>query len=165
VVLVGEMRDNETIALALTAAETGLLVLGTLHTKSAAQTVNRIVDAFPANQQDQVRMALSEVLVGVVSQQLVKRADGMGRIAALEIMVRTPAIGNLIREGKTQQLNTALVTGRQLGMQKLEHHLRDLVSQKIITPEEAALHAENPQEFLIGKKEGPPERPPLARTP
>jgi twitching motility protein PilT len=164
VVLVGEMRDTETISLALTAAETGLLVLGTLHTKSAAQTVNRIVDVFPANQQDQVRMALSEVIVGVCSQQLVKRADGTGRIAALEIMIRTPAIGNLIREGKTQQINTALVTGRQLGMQKLEHHLRELVSQKIISPEEAALHAENPQDFLIGKKDGPQEKPSPART-
>jgi twitching motility protein PilT len=165
VVLVGEMRDNETISLALTAAETGLLVLGTLHTKSAAQTVSRIVDAFPANQQDQVRMALSEVLVGVLSQQLVKRADGSGRIAALEIMMRTPAIGNLIRESKTQQIGNALVTGRALGMQKLEHHLRDLVSRKIINPEEAALCAENPQEFLVARKDAPAEKLPPPRTP
>ena len=165
VVLVGEMRDTETISLALSAAEMGLLVLGTLHTKSAAQTVNRVVDVFPANQQDQVRMALSEVLVGICSQQLLKRADGTGRVAALEILVRTPAISNLIRESKTQQIHTALLTGRQLGMQKLEHHLRELVSQKVITPEEAALHAESPQEFLVGKKDAPPEKPPPPRNP
>ncbi len=165
VVLVGEMRDNETIALALTAAETGLLVLGTLHTKSAAQTISRIVDVFPSNQQDQVRMALSEVLVGVVSQQLVKRADGSGRVAALEILVRTPAIANLIRESKVQQIHTAVITGRQLGMQKLEHHLRELVTQKIITPEEAALHAENPQEFLVARKDAPAEKIQGTRVP
>jgi twitching motility protein PilT len=151
VVLVGEMRDNETISLALTAAETGLLVLGTLHTKSAAQTVNRIVDVFPSSQQDQTRMALSEVLVGVVSQQLAKRADGQGRVAVLEIMVRTPAIANLIRESKAQQINTAIITGKQLGMQKLENHLRELVAQKVITSEEAAIHAENPAEFLVAR--------------
>ena len=147
IILVGEMRDNETISLALTAAETGLLVLGTLHTRSATQTVSRVVDVFPANQQDQVRMALSEFLIGICSQQLVKRADGAGRVAALEILVRTPAIGNLIREAKVQQMGTALLTGRQLGMQKLEQHLKELVSQKIVTAEEAAMHAENPQDF------------------
>ncbi len=157
VILVGEMRDNETIALALTAAETGLLVLGTLHTRSAAQTISRVVDSFPANQQDQVRMAMSEVLVGICSQQLVKRADGNGRIAALEILIRTPAIGNLIRESKMQQISTQLQTGRQLGMQKLEHHLKEMVSQKIITPEEAAAHAENPADFLGGKNSPSPE--------
>jgi len=103
--------------------------------------------------------------VGVCSQQLVKRADGTGRIAALEIMVRTPAIGNLIREAKMQQIGNALVTGRTLGMQKLEHHLRDLVSRKIIHPEEAALHAENPQDFLVARKDVPVEKPLPPRTP
>ncbi|MBI4699238.1 MAG: type IV pilus twitching motility protein PilT [Nitrospirae bacterium] len=160
VILVGEMRDNETISLALTAAETGLLVLGTLHTRSAAQTVSRIMDVFPANQQDQVRMALSEVLAGTCCQQLVKRADGSGRVAALEIMIKTSAISNLIRESKLQQISNALVTGRQLGMQKLEHHLKELVSQKIITAEEAVLHAENPQEFMTARKEQPAETAP-----
>lgn len=147
VILVGEMRDNETISLALTAAETGLLVLGTLHTRSAAQTISRITDSFPANQQDQIRMALSETLVGICSQQLLRRADGAGRVAALEILVRTPAIGNLIREGKMPQINNQLVTGRSLGMQKLEHHLKELVSAGIVTLEEASAHAENPSEL------------------
>ncbi len=157
VILVGEMRDTETISLALTAAETGLLVLGTLHTRSAAQTVSRIVDVFPANQQDRVRMALSEVLAGTCCQQLVRRADGAGRVAALEIMIKTSAISNLIRESKLQQIGNALVTGRQLGMQKLDHHLKELVSQKIITAEEAALHAENPQDVLTAKKDSSTE--------
>lgn len=166
VVLVGEMRDNETISLALTAAETGLLVLGTLHTKSAAQTINRVVDAFSADQQDQVRMALSETLIGIVSQQLLRRADGRGRVAALEILVRTPAISNLIRESKVQQIHTAIVTGRQLGMQKLEHHLRELVSRNVVTAEEAAVHAENPQEFLTVRKDAPAgERSPAPKSP
>jgi twitching motility protein PilT len=95
----------------------------------------------------------------------VKRADGSGRIAALEIMMRTPAIGNLIRESKTQQIGNALVTGRSLGMQKLEHHLRDLVARKIINPEEAALHAENPQEFVVARKDAPADKIPPPRTP
>jgi twitching motility protein PilT len=152
VILVGEIRDNETMSLALTAAEIGLLVLGTLHTKSAVQTISRMVDVFPTNQQNQVRMALSEVLSGICCQQLVKRADGSGRIAALESRVRTPAISNLIRESKVQQINNALVTGKQLGMQKLEQHLRDLVSRKIVTAEEAILHAESPHEVMAGVK-------------
>jgi twitching motility protein PilT len=152
VILVGEMRDNETISLAITAAETGLLVLGTLHTRSAAQTISRMVDVFPANQQDRVRMALSDVLIGACCQQLVKRADGIGRVAALEIMIKTMAISNYIRESKLQQINNALVTGKQLGMQTLEHHLKELVDRKVITVEEAALHAENPQDILTTRK-------------
>jgi twitching motility protein PilT len=152
VILVGEMRDNETISLAITAAETGLLVLGTLHTRSAAQTISRVVDVFPANQQDRVRMALAEVLIGVCCQQLVRRADGTGRVAALEIMVKTMAISNHIRESKLQQINNALVTGKHLGMQTLEHHLKELVDKKVITMEEAALHAENPHDILTARK-------------
>ena len=164
VILVGEMRDTETISLALTAAETGLLVLGTLHTKSAAQTVNRIVDAFSADLQDQVRLAVSETLVGVISQQLLRRLDGQGRVAALEIMVRTSAIANLIRESKVPQINTAIITGRQLGMQKLEHHLHDLVSRKIVTAEEAAAYVENPNEFMPSRKDASPaEKPPAQK--
>jgi twitching motility protein PilT len=164
VILVGEMRDWETFGLALTAAETGL-VLGTLHTKSAAQTVRWIVEAFPSNQQDQARMVLSEVLVGVCSQQLVKRSDGSGRIAALEIMVRTPAIGNLIRDADLEEIGNALVTGRVLGMQKLDHHLGDLVSRNIIRPEEAALHAGDPHDFLVARKDASAEKLSSPRTP
>jgi len=158
VILVGEMRDNETISLALTAAETGLLVLGTLHTRSAVQTISRIVDVFPANQQDRVRIALSEVLVGTCCQQLVKRADGNGRVAVLEIMLKTSAISNLIRESKGQQITNALVTGRQLGMQTLEHHLKELVSQKIITAEEAVRYTDNPHEILAMSKNSPADK-------
>lgn len=148
VVLVGEMRDNETISLALTAAEVGLLVLGTLHTKSASQTVSRIVDAFPADQQPQIRLALSEVLMGIVSQQLLRRADGTGRVAALEIMVRNHAIANLIRDAKPHHIRNSIVTGRKEGMQVLDQHLRELVAQRLVTAEEAARFAEEPQTIL-----------------
>jgi twitching motility protein PilT len=158
VVMVGEMRNNETIGLALTAAEVGLLVLGTLHTKSAAQTVSRIVDAFPVDQQPQVRLALSEVLLGICSQQLIRRADGNGRIAALEIMVHTHAIANLIRESKPHQIKNAMMTGKKEGMQLLDQHLRELVAQKTVRPEEAARYAEDPQAILAYARAGaPPE--------
>ncbi|MFQ5600997.1 MAG: type IV pilus twitching motility protein PilT [Candidatus Krumholzibacteriia bacterium] len=148
VVLVGEMRDNETISLALTAAQVGLLVLATLHTKSAAQTVSRIVDSYSADQQPQVRLALSEVLEGICSQQLLRRADGSGRIAALEVMVRSHAIANLIREAKSHLIKNAIMTGKKEGMQLLDQHLRELIAQKIVTPEEAALYSEDPQAIL-----------------
>ncbi len=155
VILVGEMRDNETISLALTAAEVGLLVLGTLHTKSAVQTISRVVDVFPPDQQSQVRMALSEVLIGICCQQLLKRADGTGRVAALEIMVQTSAISNLIREGKSHQINNAIVTGKQLGMQQLDQQLKDLVARKVVTADEAARCAEDPQAILaFGRSSG-----------
>jgi len=149
VILVGEMRDNATISLAMTAAEVGLLVLGTLHTKSAGQTISRLVDAFPVDQQPQIRMALSEVLVGICSQQLVRRADGQGRAAALEILLRNHAIANLIRESKTHQINNSIQTGKKEGMQLMEHHLRELIAQQLVTAEEAARHVENPQTFLL----------------
>jgi twitching motility protein PilT len=152
VVLVGEMRDLETISLALTAAEVGLLVLGTLHTKSASQTVSRIVDAFPADQQPQIRLALSEVLVAICSQQLVRRADGAGRVAVLEIMVKNHAIGNLIREAKPHLIRNALLTGKKEGMQLLDQHLRDLVEFGTLNPEEAARYAEDPAAFLVSLK-------------
>jgi twitching motility protein PilT len=148
VVLVGEMRDLETIALALTAAEVGLLVLGTLHTKSASQTVSRIVDVFPADQQPQIRLAVSEVLVGICSQQLVRRADGMGRVAALEIMVKTHAIANLIRESKPHLIRNVIMTGRKEGMQLLDQHLRDLVVKRLVEPDEAARYSEDPVAFM-----------------
>jgi twitching motility protein PilT len=129
VILVGEMRDLETISLALTAAETGHLVFATLHTKSAPKTVDRIIDAFPPAQQQQIRVQLAEALQGVVSQVLLPTKDKKGRVAALEIMVATVAIRNLIREGKTHQMPSAIQTGTQFGMQSLEQSLRNLVMQ------------------------------------
>jgi twitching motility protein PilT len=129
VILVGEMRDLETISLALTAAETGHLVFGTLHTKSAPKTIDRIVDAFPPAQQQQVRVQLAEALQGVISQILLPTKDRKGRVAALEIMVATVAIRNLIREGKTHQMPSSIQTGTQIGMQSLEQALRNLVMQ------------------------------------
>src|SRR5207244_4135806 len=129
VILVGEMRDLETIGLALTAAETGHLVFGTLHTKSAPKTIDRVIDAFPPAQQQQVRVQLSEALQGVVSQVLIPTKDKKSRVAALEIMVATVAIRNLIREGKTHQMPSTIQTGTQLGMQSLEQALRNLVMQ------------------------------------
>ncbi|GAB6063782.1 type IV pilus twitching motility protein PilT [Deferrisoma palaeochoriense] len=143
VLLVGEMRDTETIAMALTAAETGMLVLGTLHTQSAAKTVDRIIDAFPAGQQDQVRAMLAESLRGVVAQVLLRRSDGRGRVAGLEILVNVPAVAHLIREGKTFQIPSVIQTGRKQGMQLLDQHLLELVNTKTITPEEALRHAQN----------------------
>jgi twitching motility protein PilT len=129
VIRVGEMRDLETISLALTAAETGHLVFGTLHTKSAPKTIDRVIDAFPPAQQQQVRVQLAEALQGVVSQLLLPTKDKKGRVAAFEIMVATVAIRNLIREGKTHQMPSSIQTGTQLGMQSLEQALRNLVMQ------------------------------------
>lgn len=137
VILVGEMRDLETIELAMSAAETGHLVFGTLHTSSAAKTVDRIVDVFPKGGQEQVRAVLSEALRGVICQQLLKTADGKGRVAALEIMVGTPAIGNLIREAKTFQIPSIMQTGRKDGMQLMDQHILDLLKTKQVSPEEA----------------------------
>jgi twitching motility protein PilT len=137
VILVGEMRDLETISLALSAAETGHLVFGTLHTSSAAKTVDRIVDVFPKDGQEQVRAVLSEALRGVICQQLLKTADGHGRVAAMEIMIGTPAIGNLIREAKTFQIPSIMQTGRKDGMQLMDQHILDLLKTKVISPEEA----------------------------
>ncbi|GFO67809.1 twitching motility protein PilT [Geomonas limicola] len=137
VILVGEMRDLETIHLAMSAAETGHLVFGTLHTASAAKTVDRIVDVFPKDAQEQVRAVLSEALKGVICQQLLKSSDGKGRVAALEIMVGTPAIGNLIREGKTFQIPSIMQTARRDGMQLMDQHILDLLKTKKVAPEEA----------------------------
>ena len=156
VILVGEMRDNETISLALTASEVGFLVLATLHTRSAAQTISRLIDAFPVDQQPQMRLTLSEVLLCSCSQQLLRRADGNGRIAAIEIMRCNHAIANLIRESKSQLINNSILTGKQDGMQLLDQHLKDLVSQKIVTPEEAARYAENPQAILMAGRAATP---------
>ena len=148
VILVGEMRDLETIALAITAAELGLLVLGTLHTKSASQTISRVADAFPVDQQPAIRLTLSEVLVGICSQQLLRRADGHGRVAALEVMVGTHAVRNLIREGKSHLVNNVIMTAKKEGMQLLDQHLKDLVTQGVVTAEEAARFAVDPQAIL-----------------
>jgi twitching motility protein PilT len=132
VILVGELRDLETIRLAITAAETGHLVLGTLHTSSAPKTMDRIVDVFPAEEKDMVRSMLSESLNAVISQVLCKRKDGAGRVAAYEVMVGTPAVRNLIREGKVAQLYSAIQTGRAVGMQTLDQSLAALVQQDLI---------------------------------
>lgn len=135
IILVGEMRDLETISLALTAAETGHLVFGTLHTSSAPKTVDRIVDVFPPNQQEQVRTMFSESLQAVITQQLVKKKDGTGRIAALEIMTGTPAVRNLIRENKIAQIPSAIQTGRQYGMQTMDQSLIELCQKGTVARE------------------------------
>ncbi len=147
VILVGEMRDLETIATALTAAETGHLVFATLHTQDTAQTVDRIVDVFPPEQQQQVRVQLSVALQGIVTQQLLPKADGQGRICACEILVPTPAVRNLIREGKTHQIYSALQTGGQFGMQTMDAALVQLVREHKITRELAESRSSAPDEL------------------
>ncbi len=147
VILVGEMRDPETIATAITAAETGHLVFATLHTGSAAQTIDRIIDAFPAYQQ-QIRIQLSGTLQGIVAQQLLPRIDKTGRIAALEILIATPAVRNLIREGKTSQLTTVIQTGAKFGMQPMDIALRDLYRRGIVSYEEALSRALDIETFV-----------------
>ncbi|MBI4964006.1 MAG: type IV pilus twitching motility protein PilT [Desulfomonile tiedjei] len=137
IILVGEMRDLETISLALTCAELGILVFGTLHTNSAAKTIDRIINAFPANQQNQIRSMLSESLKGVMAQQLLKTSDGKGRCAAVEILISSPAVGNLIRESKLSQVASIIQTGTSEGMQSMDQALQQLVDQRRITPEEA----------------------------
>ncbi|HSI22760.1 MAG TPA: type IV pilus twitching motility protein PilT [Methylophilaceae bacterium] len=148
VILVGEMRDLETIRLALTAAETGHLVFGTLHTSSAAKTVDRIVDVFPAAEKDMVRSMLSESLRAVISQTLLKTKDGNGRVAAHEIMIGTPAIRNLIRENKVAQMYSAIQTGQALGMQTLDQNLTDLVRRNLVAGDEAKSKATNKDAFV-----------------
>jgi twitching motility protein PilT len=147
VILVGEMRDLETISTALTAAETGHLVFATLHTQDTAQTVDRIVDVFPPDQQQQVRVQLSVSLQGIVTQQLLPKADGQGRVAATEVLVPTPAVRNLIREGKTHQIYSALQTGGQFGMQTMDTALAQLVREQKITRELAEARSSTPEEL------------------
>jgi twitching motility protein PilT len=147
VILVGEMRDLETIAAALTLAETGHLVLSTLHTQDAAQTVDRIIDVFPPYQQEQIRVMLAASLKGVVSQILLPRADGQGRVAAREVLVVTPAIAAIIREAKTHQIYSAIQTGSHEGMCTMEKSLSDLYQAGAITEEDALSKANHPQEF------------------
>ena len=146
-ILVGEMRDLETIRLAMTAAETGHLVFGTLHTSSAAKTIDRVIDVFPAEEKEMVRAMLSESLQAVISQALCKTKDGNGRVAAHEIMIGTSAIRNLIREAKVAQMYSAIQTGSNVGMQTLDQNLTDLVRRNIISAAEARAKAKNPENF------------------
>jgi twitching motility protein PilT len=166
VILVGEMRDLETISLAITAAETGHLVFATLHTTDAPQTVDRVIDVFPPEQQQQIRMQLSVTLQAVISQTLLPRADIGGRIAAFEVMVATPAIRALIREGKTHQLYTDIQTGGQYGMQSLDQHLLQLLSERKITYEDALGKSSNPRDFeqRAARYRGAPAPAPPARA-
>jgi twitching motility protein PilT len=146
-ILVGEMRDLETIRLAMTAAETGHLVFGTLHTSSAAKTIDRIIDVFPAEEKEMVRAMLSESLRSVISQSLLKTKDGTGRVAAHEIMIGTPAIRNLIREAKVAQMYSAIQTGQNYGMQTLDQNLTELVKRNIVSVDEARTKAANKDNF------------------
>ncbi|MCX7780947.1 MAG: type IV pilus twitching motility protein PilT [Negativicutes bacterium] len=148
VILVGEMRDVETIATAITAAETGHLVLATLHTGDAAQTIDRIIDVFPPYQQQQIRIQLSLTLQGIVAQQLLPRLDGSGRVAAMEILLATPAVRNLIREGKSHQVLSVIQTGAKHGMQAMDMSLRDLYQKGIVTYDEALSRASDPDTFV-----------------
>ncbi len=157
VILVGEMRDLETIGLALTAAETGHLVFGTLHTRGAGASVDRIIDSFPANQQAMIRTMLAESLVGVISQALLKRCDKGGRVAAFEILLVNHAISNLIREGKTFQMQSIMQTSRKDGMVLMEQNLLELVEKGIVTVEEAASHLDDPSQ-LLGKVGSSPKK-------
>jgi twitching motility protein PilT len=149
VVLLGEMRDLDTISAAITAAETGHLVFGTLHTTGSARTVDRIIDAYPANQQDQIRAQLSVSIQAVISQVLLPRQDGRGRIAAFEVMLMTPAIGNLIRKNETNKIQSTLQTSRRMGMIALDDHLLDLHKRAVITREVALDAAQNPADIEV----------------
>jgi twitching motility protein PilT len=144
VILIGEMRDLETISVALTAAETGHLVFATLHTQDASQTIDRIIDVYPSHQQDQIRTQLAATLQGVVSQTLVPRASGTGRVIATEVLLTTPAIANLIREGKAHQITSSMQAGRALGMHTMDQHLADLVNEGEITRDAAFEKAHDP---------------------
>jgi twitching motility protein PilT len=147
VILVGEMRDLETIHMALTAAETGHLVFGTLHTQDAPQSIDRVIDVFPPHQQQQIRVQLAGTLAGVVSQQLLPVPGGKGRVVAVEVLVATPAVRNLIREGKTHQIYTSMQAGGKFGMQVMDQHLAHLVKQNKITYETGLEHSHHVDEF------------------
>jgi twitching motility protein PilT len=147
IILIGEMRDLETIQVALTAAETGHLVFATLHTQDTAQTIDRIIDVFPASQQSQIRTQLATAIQGIVSQTLLRRADGPGRAVAVEVLIATPAIRNLIREGKTHQIYTALQAGASLGMQTMDQHLAELVKNGAVSYDIALETCHSAEEF------------------
>ncbi|MGH2831563.1 MAG: type IV pilus twitching motility protein PilT, partial [Solirubrobacteraceae bacterium] len=152
VILVGEMRDLETIATALTAAETGHLVFATLHTQDTAQTIDRIIDVFPPHQQGQVRVQLSVALQGIITQQLLPTADGSGRVCACEVLVPTPAVRNLIREGKTHQIYSVLQTSSSVGMQTMDASLATLIRQGKVSQKTAESRSSAPEELrrLLG---------------
>ncbi len=154
VIMVGEMRDLETISLAITASETGHLVLGTLHTSNAARTLDRLLDVFPTDQRDQIRIMVSESLRGIISQQLVPRTDGNGRALAIEILMNTPAVGNVIREGKTFMLPGIIQTGKKLGMKLMDDSIAELFQAGIISAEEAVYRSEQEADMrrLVGLK-------------
>jgi twitching motility protein PilT len=147
VIMIGEMRDLETVSLAITASETGHLVLGTLHTGNASRTLDRLLDVFPPDQQDQIRIMVSESLRGIISQQLVPRADGQGRVLALETLTNTPAVANVIREAKTYMLPGIIQTGKKQGMQLMDDALVDLYDRGFISAEEACARADQKQEM------------------
>ena len=147
VILVGEMRDYETISLAITAAEMGLLVFGTLHTNSAAKTIDRIIDSFPADEQDQARLSLSQSVAGIVSQLLLPTADGKGRRAVVEILIRTPALPNVIREANSAMLVGIIQSGKKLGMQAMDDALMDLVQKGEVTAQDAYMKASEKARF------------------
>ena len=155
--MVGEMRDQETIELGITAAETGHLVFDTLHTSSAPKTVDRIIDVFPADQQEQIRSMLAESLKGVVSQVLMRKKDGKGRLAAHEIMVGTSAISNLIRENKIHQIPSMIQTGKKDGMQLLDQHILEYLMSNQIDATEAYMKCNNKSAFRQYLKEKVPE--------
>ena len=155
VIMVGEMRDQETIELGITAAETGHLVFGTLHTNSAPKTVDRIIDSFPADEQEQIRSMLAESLKGVVAQVLLRAKDGKSRFAAMEIMIGTSAIGNLVRENKIHQIPSIIQTAKKDGMQLLDQHILEFLMSGRITAEEAYMKANNKQAFREHLKQQP----------
>ncbi|MFO7738228.1 MAG: type IV pilus twitching motility protein PilT [Desulfatiglandaceae bacterium] len=155
IILVGELRDLETISLALEAAATGHLVFATVHTSSAAKTVDRIIEVFPVNQQQQVRNTLADGIRAVISQTLFKRIDRRGRVAAVEVMIGTPAVRNLIREGKTFQIPSTLQTGKKYGMQTLDDAIMALLQKRIINPDDAYTKAEEKSKFLPFMKNPP----------
>ena len=149
VILLGEMRDLETIGAAVTAAETGHLVFGTLHTTGSARTVDRMIDAFPAHQQEQIRAQLSVSIIAVISQVLLKRADAVGRVAAFEVMLMNPAIGNLIRKNETHKIQSTIQTSRRMGMITLDDHLLEMVQKGAITRQEGLDHAQEPKDLEL----------------
>ncbi|HET7480224.1 MAG TPA: type IV pilus twitching motility protein PilT [Rubrobacteraceae bacterium] len=165
-ILVGEMRDLETIHLAVSAAETGHLVFGTLHTQDAPQTVDRIIDVFPSHQQSQIRTQLANALQGIITQTLIPKRDGKGRVAACEILVPTPGVRNLIREGKNHQIYSAMQTGGKFGMQTMDAALVDLVRKGLISREEAEKRSSNPEELnrLAGGSMGGASNRPAASS-
>jgi twitching motility protein PilT len=157
IILVGEMRDKETIALAIEAAATGHLVFGTLHTQNAAKTVDRVIEVFTAEEQPQIRSTLADSLQAVVAQNLFKRVDGSGRVAALEVLIVTPAVSNLVREGKTYQIPSAIQTGKKHGMQSLDGAIAELLEQQLIAPNEAYEKAAEKERFARFLPESPSE--------